>query len=62
MLADVNKLFWTRESYDNDGRPVFKSPPFKATAKIPRTFYIHYRESESRWVVDGKNRCISLVM
>ena len=62
---DINLLFWKRERYDNDAHPVYKSPPLAKTqaqpnqpAAVPedpnRQFhlFIHYRESESRWVID----------
>ena len=46
-------LLWTRESYNNDGRPVFKSPVFpNQVVHQVRTFYIYYREREHRWVFD----------
>jgi hypothetical protein len=50
---DINKLFWKREQYDNDGRPVFKSPLLKLGAHS-RYLFLHYRESESRYVIDGE--------
>jgi hypothetical protein len=50
--ADIGKIFWKREKYDNDGRPVFKSPLLKLGAHS-RNLFFHYRESENRYVIDG---------
>lgn len=61
-VKDIRLHFWKRERYDNDGRPVFKSPTFyhnynvgnaaNRTAEKAYTYYIHFRESENRWVID----------
>jgi hypothetical protein len=60
---DPNLLFWKRETFDNDGHPVFKSPAFyqgfQITARTANRdpnkyfhYYLHFRESENRWVID----------
>lgn len=58
---DARLLFWRRENYDNDGYPVFKSPTFYhsftlgTAGRSPEKayhYFIHFRESENRWVID----------
>lgn len=57
---ELRYLFWRRERFDNDGQPVFRSPDFHQgfspnTQPRPEkryNYYIHFRESENRWVLD----------
>ncbi|CAK9251645.1 unnamed protein product [Sphagnum jensenii] len=57
---NLDLLFWKRERFDNDGHPVYRSPVFYHNytltgAKLPDkryTLYLHFRESEGRWVID----------
>jgi hypothetical protein len=53
FLSNINNVFWIREGFDNDGYPVFRSPLYKRGNVGTVAFYIYYRESENRWVMDG---------
>jgi hypothetical protein len=52
-ITDINKIFWKREQFDNDGRPVYKSPVMPLVGfNKSKSLYIYYRESENRYVID----------
>jgi hypothetical protein len=52
-VTEINKIFWKREQFDNDGRPVFKSPVMPLVGfNKSKSLYVYYRECENRYVVD----------